>query len=57
MSRSGIFSDILYVSINSSIKSSFFPLCFKAANIAPIYKKGEKYLKDNYRPVSILSVL
>ena len=53
-SNSDIFSDFLYVSINSSIKSSLFPSCFKTADI---YKKGKRDLKDNYRPVSILPVL
>ena len=56
-SNPDIFSDFLYVSINSSIKSSLFPSCLKTADITPIYKKGEKDLKDNYRPASILPVL
>ena len=56
-SNSGIFSDFLYVSINSSIKSSLFPSCPKTAGITPVYKKEKKDLKDNYRPVSLLPVL
>ena len=56
-SNSDIFSDFLYVSINSSIKSSLFPSCLKTADITPIYKKGKKDFKDKYRPVSILPVL
>ena len=56
-SNSDIFSYFLYVSINSSIKSSLFPSCLKMADITPIYKKGKRDLKDNYRSVSILSVL
>ena len=56
-SNSDVFSDFLYVSINSSIKSSLFPSCLKTANITPIYKKGKRDLKDNYRPVSILPLL
>ena len=56
-SNSDIFSDFLYVSIISSTKSSLFPSYLKTADITLIYKKGKKYLKDNYRPVSILPVL
>ena len=50
-SNSDIFSDFLYVSINSSIKSSLFPSCLKTADITSIYKKEKKDLKENYRPV------
>ena len=32
-----IFSNFLYVSINSSIKYSFFPSCLETADITPIY--------------------
>ena len=56
-SNSDIFSDFQYKSINSSIKSSLFLSCLKTADIMPIYKKGKRDLKDNYRPVSILPVL
>ena len=55
-SNSDIFSDFLYVSINSSMKSSSFPSCLKKADITPIYKKGKRDLKDNYKPVSILPI-
>ena len=43
--------------VNNSIKSSLFPSCLKKADIIPIYKKGKKDLKGNYRPVSILPAL
>ena len=56
-SNSDIFTYFMYVSINSSIKSSLFPSCFKTADITSIYKRGKKDLKGNYRPVSILPVL
>ena len=52
-----IFADYLCSSINDSIKSSTFPSCSKVADVTPIYKKGRKYMKENYRPVSILPVL
>ena len=34
-----------------------FPSCLEIADIKSTYKKGKEYLKDNYRPVSILPVL
>ena len=33
---------------------SKFPENLKTADITPAYKKGKKYIKENYRPVSIL---
>ena len=30
---------------------------WKKANVSPIYKKGEKYLASNYRPVSLTCVV
>ena len=56
-SNSDMFSDFLYISTNSSIKSSLFPSCLKTANITLIYKKGKRGLKGNYGPVSIVPVL
>ena len=34
---------------------SLFPTALKKAEITPIYKKGDNLIKDNYRPVSVLS--
>ena len=53
----GIFSEFLWKSINSSIKSSTFPSCLKSADVTPLHKKGKKDKIDNYRPVSILPTL
>ena len=36
---------------------SLFLLCLKSVDITPIYKKGRKDFKGNYRPVSILPAL
>ena len=33
---------------------SIFPISLKLANITPVYKKGSKNSKENYRPLSIL---
>ena len=47
---------IIVVAINSNniIDVSIFPTSIKIANITPIFKKGSKNSKKNYRPVSIL---
>ena len=37
------------------MKKSEFPSALKLANITPVFKKGERECKNNYRPVSILS--
>ena len=50
-----IFTDILHSRFNNSIYQSEFPSIFKLANITPVFKKGDRNSKDNYRPVSILS--
>ena len=34
-----------------------FPTGWKQANVVPIYKKGDKVLINNYRPVSLLSII
>ena len=39
--RKFIFSDFSYTAMNNSIKYQF-PSCFKAADVTPVYKRGEK---------------
>ena len=46
---------ILYHNFNNSLFDSEFPSKLKEADITSIYKKIEKYLKENYRPVNILT--
>ena len=43
--------------INICIDQGVFPDSMKHAEIVPIFKKGDKMEKSNYRPVSILSCL
>ena len=40
--------------INQSISQSKFPDCLKIAKVVPIYKKDDKKLFSNYRPISLL---
>ena len=49
-----IFASFLHPSFNASVTNSEFPSVLKQANITLIFKKRERYSKDNYRPVSIL---
>ena len=49
-----IFANVLVSSFNDSIEKSNFPSILKNASITPVFKKGDRNSKDNYRPVSIL---
>jgi hypothetical protein len=48
---------ILTKIFNKSLQLSKFPAIWKKANVLPIYKKAEKFITSNYRPVSLLSIL
>ena len=51
-----IFSDFLFSDFNNSVTVFIFPSSLKQAVItSPVFKKGDKNLKENYRPVSILT--
>ena len=52
-----IFADFIAESFKGAIKTSNFSNCLKLADITPLYKKGRKDNKENYRPVSILLAL
>lgn len=40
--------------INQCLKSGTFPDQLKVARVIPVFKKGENFLLDNYRPISLL---
>ena len=52
-----IFAEYICTFCNHTITTSKFPSFLKIANITPIFKKGSKNKKKNFRPVSILPVL
>ena len=53
--NSDIFADFILTSFNQSVANSIFPSSLKNADITSVFfKKGDRNLKDNYRPVSIL---
>ena len=50
-----IFSKFLHNEFNKSLDISKFPNNMKLADVTPVFKKGNRFDKENYRPVSILS--
>lgn len=51
------FSKPLTKLFNMSISKGCFPNRWKIARVTPLYKDGPRDLCDNYRPISVLSVL
>ena len=41
---------------NKSLQTGIVPDDWRNANISPIFKKGEKHIAGNYRPVSLTSI-
>jgi hypothetical protein len=48
---------VLTTIYNKSLQTGVVPLSWKEANVTPIFKKGAKTAPENYRPVSLTSVL
>lgn len=47
--------DVLSYIINLVFKTGVFPSVLKVAKLIPVFKKGDKRLVTNYRPIAILS--
>jgi hypothetical protein len=45
---------ILTIIFQKSLQTGCIPTDWKHANVAPAYKKGEKYNTANYRPISLI---
>ena len=50
------FAEAICFYFKKSLENGKFPNCLKLANITPVFKKGARASKTNYRPVSILLV-
>ena len=49
-----IFAEVLCSLFNRSLEVGEFPSRMKLASVTNVHKKGSRYDKGNYRPVSIL---
>ena len=47
---------ILTIIFNTSLATGEVPSDWRSANVSPVYKKGERYKAENYRPISLTSV-
>ena len=54
---SDVLADPLACLFHRSLASGHVPLDWKHANVTPVFKKGQKYLCSNYRPISLTSVI
>ena len=48
--------ELLKILSVNSVNQDVFPSRWKKANVIPVHKNSEKYIVNNYRPVSLLPV-
>ena len=46
----------LSIVLNKSLNEGIFPNAMKVAKVCALYKNGNLFVKDNYRPISLLPV-
>ena len=56
LASSACYREITY-HINNAISTNMFPNILKLADVSPIFKKGETFIRGNFRPISVLSSL
>ena len=49
-------AELLKILSVNSVNQDVFPSRWKKANVIPVHKNNEKYIVNNYRPVSLLPV-
>ena len=52
--NSDIFTEVIHKELSRGLEVGNSPCTMKLANVTPVYKKGSRSEKSNYRPVSIL---
>ena len=52
-----VFCPKMVIDFNSAIKTGIFPESSKQADVVPLFKKGVRQSKRNYRPVSLLTAI
>ena len=52
---SDLLAPILLTIFNKCIEIGHYPGDMKIGEVAPVYKKGEKNVNDNYRPITVLT--
>ena len=52
--KAAFFAEYSYIIFNKAIESSKFPSSLKKTNITPVFKKGNRNQKKNYRPQYVL---
>ena len=52
-----VFVPKMVIDFNAAISTGVFPSTSKVADVVPLFKKGDRLSKKNYRPCSLLSAI